>query len=132
MCKDATKHACGGRALRCLTDASAQIRAKGCRDEIFYFEKMEVCWPGQLRHLRTHWLWASKGPSHAAAEHSLSVSCRVMCERHHALQVFDYRNDVILAETCREDVNKFCKKVKKGSSPHHACLSREARLSAEQ
>ena len=36
------------------------------------------------------------------------------CACHHALQVFDYRNDVILAETCREDVNKFCKKVKKG------------------
>lgn len=45
VCKDATKHACGGRALRCLTDKSAQIRAKGCRDEIFYFEKMEVCRP---------------------------------------------------------------------------------------
>jgi hypothetical protein len=33
---------------------------------------------------------------------------------HNALQVFDYRNDVILAETCREDVNKFCEKVLKG------------------
>jgi hypothetical protein len=43
VCKDATKHACGGRALRCLTDNSAQIRSKACRDEVFYFEKMEVC-----------------------------------------------------------------------------------------
>lgn len=34
-----------------------------------------------------------------------------------ALQVFDYRNDVILAETCREDVNKFCKKVEIGRIP---------------
>jgi Cysteine rich repeat len=42
VCKDATKHACGGRALRCLTDNSEQIRSKACRNEVFYFEKMEV------------------------------------------------------------------------------------------
>lgn len=42
LCKEATKHACGGRALRCLTDNAEQIRNKGCRDEVFYFEKMEV------------------------------------------------------------------------------------------
>lgn len=50
------------------------------------------------------------------------------CACHHVPQVFDYRNDVILAETCREDVNKYCKKVKKGSCfykemPYH-CLRR--------
>ena len=42
VCKEATKHACGGRALRCLTDNSEQIRSKACRSEVFYFEKMEV------------------------------------------------------------------------------------------
>lgn len=42
VCKDATKHACGGRALRCLTDNAMQIRSQACRDEVFYFEKMEV------------------------------------------------------------------------------------------
>ena len=47
VCKDATKRACGGRALRCLTDNSAKIRSKGCRDEVFYFEKMEVRWREQ-------------------------------------------------------------------------------------
>lgn len=40
------------------------------------------------------------------------------------MQVFDYRNDVILAETCREDVNKFCKKVEKGTHWYLPCHGR--------
>jgi Cysteine rich repeat len=55
----------------------------------------------------------------AMEEHVTSVC-------HHALQVFDYRNDVILAETCREDVNKFCKKVLKGRCPVDAGPSSSA------
>ena len=67
------KHqACGGQVLRCLTDKSDQISAKACRDEVFYFKKMEVT---------------------------------------------DFRNDVLLAAACRDDVDEFCSKVKPGRSP---------------
>ena len=33
---------------------------------------------------------------------------------HALLQVTDYRNDVILAAACREDVEKFCKETEPG------------------
>lgn len=61
---------CGGRVLRCLTEKQDQLSSQACKDEVFYFEKMEVN---------------------------------------------DYRNDVILAEACRTDVDKHCKSVPKGA-----------------
>ena len=33
------------------------------------------------------------------------------------VQVYDFRNDVLLAEACRSDVGKFCKKVEPGAPP---------------
>lgn len=38
----ATNHACGGRALRCLSDKAAEISSAACRKEVFYFQRMEV------------------------------------------------------------------------------------------
>lgn len=74
---------CGGRVLRCLTEQQDKLTSKDCKDEVFYFEKMEVT---------------------------------------------DYRNDVILAEACRTDVEKYCKGVAPGKGPAvslllpcHAC-----------
>lgn len=67
-CKDS--QACGGQVLRCLTEQSDNITAQACKDEIFYFMKMEVK---------------------------------------------DFRNDVILAEACRSDVDKRCKSAKAGA-----------------
>ncbi len=34
----------------------------------------------------------------------------------------DYRNDVILAAACRDDVDKFCKDVEPGEGRVHECL----------
>ena len=68
MCQ--AHQACGGQVLRCLTEKSDQIEAKKCRDEVFYFKKMEVS---------------------------------------------DFRNDVLLAEACRDDVDELCSKVKPGT-----------------
>jgi hypothetical protein len=34
--------------------------------------------------------------------------------RQHLPQVTDFRNDVILAEACRQDVDKYCKDVEPG------------------
>lgn len=70
-CKDS--QACGGQVLRCLTEQSDNITAQACKDEIFYFMKMEVK---------------------------------------------DFRNDVILAEACRNDVDKRCKSAKAGQCGH--------------
>ena len=67
MCE--AHQACGGQVLRCLTEKCDQIQAKTCRDEVFYFKKMEVT---------------------------------------------DFRNDVLLAEACRDDVDEYCNKVKPG------------------
>ena len=68
-CHPAMGQSCGGRVLRCLTEKQDQLSSQSCRDEVFYFEKMEVN---------------------------------------------DYRNDVILAEACRTDVDKYCKTVPRG------------------
>lgn len=38
------------------------------------------------------------------------------------LQVRDFRNDVILAEACRQDVDKYCGSVKPGEGKVHQCL----------
>ncbi len=60
---------CGGQVLRCLTENQDKLSTNACKDEVFYFIKMEVN---------------------------------------------DYRNDAPLAEACRTDVEKHCKKVEPG------------------
>jgi hypothetical protein len=37
------------------------------------------------------------------------------------MEVSDYRNDVILAEACRQDVDKFCKDTRPGARGRCAC-----------
>ncbi|KAK9797745.1 hypothetical protein WJX73_005342 [Symbiochloris irregularis] len=76
-CHPSMGQSCGGRVLRCLTEKQDLLTSQECRDEVFYFEKMEVT---------------------------------------------DYRNDVILAEACRTDVDKLCKSVPKGQGRVHVCL----------
>ncbi|KAK9838535.1 hypothetical protein WJX81_005974 [Elliptochloris bilobata] len=76
-CSPYLGQACGGRVLRCLTEKQDSITSKACKDEVFYFEKMEVN---------------------------------------------DFRNDVLLAEACRSDVDKFCKHVEPGEGRVHQCL----------
>lgn len=55
--------------LRCLTESTAEIKAKNCKKEVYYYEKMEVS---------------------------------------------NYKNDIILAEACRGDVDRFCSTVEPG------------------
>eukprot|EP01025_Chloroclados_australasicus_P015793 TRINITY_DN17633_c0_g1_i1.p1 TRINITY_DN17633_c0_g1~~TRINITY_DN17633_c0_g1_i1.p1 ORF type:complete len:858 (-),score=130.26 TRINITY_DN17633_c0_g1_i1:623-3196(-) len=38
------------------------------------------------------------------------------------MEITDFRNDVTLAEMCREDVDKFCGKIEKGVGKVHRCL----------
>jgi len=68
---------CGGKVLRCLTDHRAELKSESCKQEVLYFEKMEVT---------------------------------------------DFRNDVILAASCRTDVDKFCPNVDPGEGRIHECL----------
>lgn len=69
-CKpDQQDQLCGGSVLQCLVDGYEKIDDEACKNEVFYFMKMEVR---------------------------------------------DFRNDVIVAEMCREDVTKFCADVEPG------------------
>jgi len=68
-CAAATDGSCGGRVLACLADKQDAITAKACKDEVFYFVKMQVA---------------------------------------------DYRNDILLAEACRSDVDARCAAVPAG------------------
>jgi golgi apparatus protein 1 len=83
LCSDVCEHnsitgPCAGRGLRCLQDKLDEITSPQCKEEVFYFIKMEVS---------------------------------------------DYKNDVLLAEACRKDVEKFCYHIKEpGQSKVLECL----------
>ena len=53
--------------------------------------------------------------------HSCSLACNLPCT---CLQVSDFGSDVILAEACRGDHDKFCAQVPAGKGRVHACLRR--------
>eukprot|EP00873_Tetraselmis_striata_P011681 jgi/Tetstr1/431945/TSEL_002252.t1 len=77
QCTPSQGTSCGGTVLRCLTDKRDKIQDQACKDEVFYFIKMEVN---------------------------------------------DFRNDVLLAEACRNDVAQFCSGVEGGDGRVHSCL----------
>eukprot|EP00951_Prasinocladus_malaysianus_P016396 scaffold127716_cov50-Prasinocladus_malaysianus.AAC.1 len=79
VCSSFQGQACGGTVYRCLTDNRDNIKDDVCKDEVFYFLKMEVN---------------------------------------------DFRNDVLLAEACRTDVNTYCADVEAGNGRVHTCLRR--------
>ncbi|GAB4823102.1 hypothetical protein N2152v2_010148 [Parachlorella kessleri] len=68
---------CSGRVLQCLQNHLDKLQGEQCKEEVFYFVKMEVN---------------------------------------------DYRNDVVLAEACKADVDQFCQNVGPGEGRVHACL----------
>lgn len=76
-CKSTVNQVCGGRALQCLSSHSDEIQDRPCKEEVLYFQRMEVS---------------------------------------------DYRNDVPLAEACREDVGKYCQNIEPGGGRIIACL----------
>jgi hypothetical protein len=43
VCSPNPQQACGGQTLRCLTDKKDLVKKQACRQEVFYFIKMEVC-----------------------------------------------------------------------------------------
>lgn len=72
-----SKESCGGKVLRCLQDKMDKIRSSECKDEVFYFVKMEVS---------------------------------------------DFKNDIMLAEACKPDVDKLCRNVEPGEGRMLECL----------
>lgn len=51
-----------------------------------------------------------------------SQACQDEVFYYELMEVTDFRNDVILAEACRNDVEKFCKDVEPGEGRVHQCL----------
>lgn len=51
-----------------------------------------------------------------------SSACQEEVFYYQLMEVTDFRNDVILAEACRTDVEKFCKDVEPGEGRVHTCL----------
>ncbi|KAK9820440.1 hypothetical protein WJX72_010380 [[Myrmecia] bisecta] len=51
-----------------------------------------------------------------------SVECQNEVFYFEKMEVNDFRNDVLLAEACREDVDKFCKDTEPGEGRVHECL----------
>jgi golgi apparatus protein 1 len=76
-CSTYLGQACGGTVLRCLQDNMDKLQNDECKEEVFYFVKMEVS---------------------------------------------DFRNDVILAEACKGDVDSYCADVEPGEGRVIECL----------
>lgn len=55
-----------------------------------------------------------------------SQACRKEVTYLEKLEVNDFRTDIVLAEACRADVNKFCLKVEPGEGRVHKCLRAKA------
>ncbi|GBF94315.1 hypothetical protein Rsub_06937 [Raphidocelis subcapitata] len=51
-----------------------------------------------------------------------STACQEEVFYYQLMEVTDFRNDVILAEACRGDVDKYCGQVEPGEGRVHACL----------
>eukprot|EP00879_Flechtneria_rotunda_P000602 GHRR01000712.1.p1 GENE.GHRR01000712.1~~GHRR01000712.1.p1 ORF type:complete len:883 (+),score=207.41 GHRR01000712.1:2504-5152(+) len=51
-----------------------------------------------------------------------SSACQEEVFYYELMEVTDFRNDVILAEACRDDVEKYCKDVEPGDGRVHSCL----------
>lgn len=43
VCNRAKQISCGGTVLRCLVDKKEEIKAESCKQEVYYYVKMEVC-----------------------------------------------------------------------------------------
>jgi hypothetical protein len=42
-CRTSVGNACGGLMLRCLMDNKEKLKKEACRQEVFYFIRMDVC-----------------------------------------------------------------------------------------
>lgn len=51
-----------------------------------------------------------------------SEECKTEVTYFQLMEVTDFRNDIILAETCRQDVDQYCDTIEPGEGRVHACL----------
>lgn len=56
------------------------------------------------------------------ADNLTAADCKEEVHYYRLMEVSDFRNDVILAEACRADVDRYCKDVEPGEGRVHACL----------
>ncbi|KAI8477290.1 MAG: hypothetical protein J3K34DRAFT_398918 [Monoraphidium minutum] len=60
-----------------------------------------------------------------------SPACQEEVFYYQLMEVSDFRNDVILAEACRDDVETYCKDVEPGEGRVHACLRHQINFISE-
>eukprot|EP00798_Chlamydomonas_sp_ICE-L_P016763 gene16763-23036_t len=81
--------------------------------EVTYFEKMEV----------SNFATTSSWRRHAGTTSTSSVPMlRPEVTYFEKMEVSNFRNDIILAEACRDDVDEFCPDVEAGEGRVHKCL----------
>ncbi|MEW5299471.1 MAG: hypothetical protein WDW36_002486 [Sanguina aurantia] len=59
-------------------------------------------------------------------------SCKKEVAYFEKMEVSNFRNDIILAEACREDVDKFCPDVESGDGRVHRCLREKRKQLSER
>lgn len=128
-------HACGGRVLRCLSDNREKLKGEACKQEVFYFIKMEVtdfgndvilaeacrqdvdelCAKVEPGDGRIHECLRSK-------REKLSMACR---KEELALEIQEAQNFELrpsLKRACAEERSVFCKDVRTGGARVFRCL----------
>jgi golgi apparatus protein 1 len=139
---------CGGKVLRCLVDKKDQIKDDSCKEEVFYFIKMQVrristgaaCSPvgcalllccfyhsaATSKHLvNGSWDFTSYGTCYIALllqEVQLEQGSRSGFSLELIVQARNFGNDIILVEQCKQDVDRFCSSVQPGNGRLLACL----------
>lgn len=62
------------------------------------------------------------GPPQEKQDNVTGSDCQAEVFYYQLMEVSDYRNDVILAEACRNDVEQYCSDVEPGEGRVHQCL----------
>jgi len=135
VCSSMQGTSCGGTVLRCLTDKREKIQDQACKDEIFYFIKMEV------NDFRNDVLLAEacrsdvaqfcaeveggEGRVHSCLRQnraSLSPKCAEEEEKLNIIQSTNIEFRPRLKKLCREERAEYCKDVKPGRGRVIRCL----------
>eukprot|EP00798_Chlamydomonas_sp_ICE-L_P015369 gene15369-21453_t len=118
-CSSTPGQSCGGLVLNCLQEDISKLCPNSCSSM-----------PGQscgglvLNCLqeRTENITATACKDEERTENITGTACKDEVFYYELMEVSDFRNDIILAEACRNDVDAYCKDIEPGEGRVHACL----------
>ena len=123
VCNAAAGQPCGGLVLQCLQDKQDNITSQLCQEEVRGALPQQPAASTNAPTARLH-QGAQAKPAGTSAACLHPTPSPVLCPPpaaccqvfyYELMEVNDFRNDVILAEACRGDVEKYCKDTQPGA-----------------